>query len=84
MLLYGDGQIIRAIGNSFLKLRKIFTIVSLILFAIRIFLLANNKEVMGEFVNNKWQNGIAIFGFVLISSMVYLMISKLFLFIDNG
>ncbi len=53
------------------------------LIAIGIFLLANNKEVMGEFVNNKWQNGIAIFGFILISSMVYFMISKLFLFIGK-
>ena len=53
------------------------------LIAIGIFLLANNKKVMGEFVNNKWQNGIAIFGFILISSMVYFMISKLFLFIGK-
>jgi len=53
------------------------------LIAVGIFLLANNKKVMGEFVNNKWQNGIAIFGFVLISSMVYYMINKLFLFIGK-
>ena len=53
------------------------------LIAVGIFLLANNKKVMGEFVNNKWQNGIAIFGFILISSMVYFMISKLFLFIGK-
>ena len=53
------------------------------LIAIGIFLLANNKKVMGEFVNNKWQNVIAIFGFILISTMVYYMINKLFLFLGK-
>ena len=53
------------------------------LIAIGLMLLANNKEVMGEKVNNKWQNGAGIFGFLLISIMVYYMYNKLILFLGR-
>jgi len=53
------------------------------LIAIGLMLLANNKEVMGEKVNNKWQNGAGIFGFLLISIMVYYMYNKLIIFLGR-
>jgi len=53
------------------------------LIAAGIFMLANNKKVMAEHVNNKLQNVIAIFGFILISAMVYYMVNKLMFFIGK-
>ncbi|MCK4345654.1 MAG: Nramp family divalent metal transporter [Bacteroidales bacterium] len=47
------------------------------LIAAGLFLMLNNKKVMGKHRNNKIQNTIAIFGFILISIMVYYMYHKL-------
>lgn len=47
------------------------------LIAVGLFLILNNKKVMGKHRNNKTQNTIAIFGFILISIMVYYMYHKL-------
>ena len=47
------------------------------LIAAGLFLLLNNKKVMGKHRSNKMQNTIAIFGFILISIMVYYMYHKL-------
>ena len=47
------------------------------LIAAGLFLMLNNKKVMGKYRNNKTQNTIAIFGFILISIMVYYMYHKL-------
>jgi len=47
------------------------------LIAVGLFLMLNNKKVMGKHRNNKTQNTIAIFGFILISIMVYYMYHKL-------
>ncbi len=53
------------------------------LIAIGIFLIANNKQIMGKYVNSKIQNGVGIFGFILIIIMVYYMFNKLITFIGN-
>jgi Mn2+/Fe2+ NRAMP family transporter len=53
------------------------------LIAIGIFLIANNKQIMGKYVNSKIQNGVGIFGFILIIIMVYYMFNKLIAFIGN-
>ncbi|MCF6268947.1 MAG: Nramp family divalent metal transporter [Melioribacteraceae bacterium] len=53
------------------------------LIAVGIFLITNNKAVMGEYINNKLQNGLGIFGFILILIMVYYMFNKLIMFIGN-
>lgn len=53
------------------------------LIAAGIFMLANNKKIMKEHSNNILQNIIAVFGFILISAMVYYMISKLIVFIGK-
>ena len=53
------------------------------LIAIGLFILSNNKKVMGTSRNNIFQNAIAIFGLILISIMVYFMYSKLIGFITN-
>lgn len=52
------------------------------LIAIGMFLILNNKKVMGKFKNNTVQNILAVFGFVLISIMVYFMYTKLIGFIN--
>ncbi|NOY37317.1 MAG: divalent metal cation transporter [Chlorobi bacterium] len=54
------------------------------LIAIGLFLLLNNKKVMGKFRNNKLQNALAVFGFILISIMVYYMYHKLVTFIGTA
>ena len=45
--------------------------------AIALFLIGNNKKIMGDYVNNKWQNAVAIFGFILVSLMVYFLVKQL-------
>jgi Mn2+/Fe2+ NRAMP family transporter len=50
------------------------------LIAIGLFLVANNKKIMGKNVNNKFQNGLAVFGFLLVCLMVYYILSKLLFF----
>lgn len=52
------------------------------LIAIGMFLILNNKKVMGKFKNNTVQNILAVFGFILISIMVYFMYTKLIGFIN--
>jgi len=52
------------------------------LIAIGMFLILNNEKVMGKFKNNTWQNILAVFGFLLISIMVYFMYTKLITFIN--
>jgi len=51
------------------------------LIAIGMFILLNNKKVMGEYRNNWVQNLLAVFGFLLISMMVYYMYAKLISFL---
>lgn len=53
------------------------------LIAVGIFMLANNKKIMTEYVNTKLQNAIAVFGFVMISYMVYYMFNKLIIFLGK-
>lgn len=53
------------------------------LIAIGILLLANNAKIMGKYKNNKFQNGVGVFGFILVLLMVYYMFNKLILFIGN-
>lgn len=43
------------------------------LIAVGLFLVLNNKQVMGDLRNTPWQNVIAIIGFIVISLMVYFM-----------
>jgi manganese transport protein len=53
------------------------------LIALGMFLILNNKKVMGKFKNNAWQNFLAVFGFILISIMVYFMYSRLIGFLNT-
>ncbi len=53
------------------------------LIALGMFLILNNKEVMGKYKNNTFQNVLAILGFILISIMVYFMYSSLTDFIGS-
>lgn len=46
--------------------------------ALALFLIANNRKIMGEYVNNKLQNAVALFGLVLVSLMVYFLFKQLF------
>ncbi len=52
------------------------------LIALGMFLILNNRKVMGDFKNNLWQNILAVFGFILISIMVYFMYSRLVSFLN--
>ncbi len=58
------------------------SIVAVPLIAIGMYLILNSKEVMGKFRNNTRQNVLAIFGFVLISMIVYFMVAKMITFIS--
>ncbi len=51
--------------------------------AIGMFLILNNKKVMGKLKNNLWQNIVAVFGFILISLMVYYMYSKIIGYLNS-
>ena len=53
------------------------------LIAIGIFLILNNKKVMGKLRNNLLQNVLAIMGFILISVVVYYMYTKLIGFMGS-
>ncbi len=59
------------------------SVFGVLLIAIGLLLLANNKEIMGKYINTKLQNGLGILGFILISIMVYYMFSKLIIFIGK-
>ncbi len=52
------------------------------LIALGMFLILNDRKVMGNYKNNTWQNILAVFGFVLISIMVYFMYSRLVSFLN--
>ncbi|HZH70938.1 MAG TPA: Nramp family divalent metal transporter [Mariniphaga sp.] len=53
------------------------------LIALGMFLILNNRKVMGDFKNNLWQNILAVFGFILISLMVYFMYARLVTFVNT-
>jgi len=53
------------------------------LIGIGLLLILNNKKVMGEYRNNFIHNILAIFGFILISVMVWYMYNKLIGFVDK-
>ncbi len=53
------------------------TMMGVPLIAIGMFLLLNNKKIMGEYRNTKLQNIIALFGFILINIMVFFMYEKI-------
>ena len=59
------------------------TIFAVPLIAIGLYLVLNNKNIMGKYRNNKVQNSLAIFGFILISIMVYYMYTKLIGFLAS-
>jgi len=59
------------------------TIFAVPLIAIGLYLVLNNKNIMGKYRNNKVQNSLAIFGFILISIMVYYMYTKLIGFLGS-
>ncbi len=50
---------------------------------IGLFLLINNKKVMGDLRNSFWQNIVAVLGLILILVMVYYMYHKLIMFIGK-
>ncbi len=66
-----------------LILAQASSILAVPLIALGMFLVLNNKKVMGKLKNNLWQNVLAVFGFVLISIMVYFMYSKIILYIQT-
>ena len=53
------------------------------LIAIGLFLMLNNKKVMGEQTNNLLQNIIAIIGFLVIIGMVYFMSQNMIAYIRS-
>lgn len=53
------------------------------LIAFGMVLILNNKKVMGRYKNNLWQNFLAVFGFILISMMVYYMYSRLLTYLNT-
>jgi Mn2+/Fe2+ NRAMP family transporter len=58
------------------------TIMAVPLIAIGMYLILNSKQVMGKFRNNTWQNVLAIFGFILISIIVYFLYAKFITFLS--
>lgn len=76
--VFFEGNVIYA-----LIMAQASTIFAVPLIAIGLYLVLNNKEIMGDYRNNKWQNTLAIFGFILISIMVYYMYTKLIGFLGS-
>jgi manganese transport protein len=66
-----------------LILAQASSILAVPLIALGMFLILNNKKVMGKFRNNLWQNILAVFGFILISLMVYFMYSKIIAYVNS-
>ncbi len=59
------------------------SIMAVPLIAIGLFLILNNKKAMGPLKNTRWQNGMAILGFILLSIVVYYMYTKLIGFLGS-
>ncbi len=59
------------------------SILAVPLIALGMFLILNNKKVMGEYRNNTYQNILAVLAFIIIIVMVYFMYSKLIIFIQS-
>lgn len=59
------------------------SILAVPLIALGMFLVTNNKKVMGTYKNNIFQNVLAVTGFVVISIMVYFMYNKLIDFLGS-
>ncbi|MDD4144905.1 MAG: divalent metal cation transporter, partial [Prolixibacteraceae bacterium] len=72
-------------GNSIyaLILASASSIFAVPLIAAGIFLVLNSKKVMGRYRNNIWQNILAVFGFILISLMVYYMYYRLVTYLNS-
>ncbi len=66
-----------------LILAQASSILAVPLIALGMFLILNNRKVMGKFKNNLWQNILAIMGFILISMMVYFMYSKIISYLQS-
>lgn len=82
ILLVGMGIAIyvsSAVGNPVYSLimAQASSIMAVPLIAIGLFLVLNNKSIMGEHTNSRYQNIIAFIGFVLICILVYIMYDKL-------
>jgi manganese transport protein len=76
--VFFEGNVIYA-----LIMAQASTIFAVPLIAIGLYLVLNNKNIMGKYRNNKVQNALAIFGFILISLMVYYMYTKLIEFLGS-
>jgi Mn2+/Fe2+ NRAMP family transporter len=59
------------------------SILAVPLIALGMFMILNNKKVMGKYTNNTFQNVLAIFGFIFICIMVYFMYTRLSTFIGS-
>lgn len=72
-------------GNAIyaLIMAQAASILAVPLIVLGVFLILNNKKIMGRYKNNLWQNILAVIGFVLISIMVYLMYSRLITYINS-
>lgn len=66
-----------------LILAQASSILAVPLIALGMFLILNNRKVMGKFKNNLWQNILAVMGFILISIMVYFMYSKIISYLQS-
>jgi len=66
-------------GNTIyaLIIAQASSILAVPLIAIGLLLILNNKKVMGTYRNNLLQNVIAVFGFIVVSLMVYFMYQNL-------
>lgn len=76
--IFFEGNVIYA-----LIMAQASTIFAVPLVALGLYLVLNNKKIMGSYRNNIIQNVLAIFGFILISIMVYYMYTKLVSFIGS-
>ncbi len=74
------------IGNAVysLILAQASSMLAVPLIAVGLLLIANRKDVMGEYKNTIFQNILAIIGFVLICVLVYIMYSKLLGYFTNS
>ncbi len=66
-----------------LIIAQAFSMLAVPLIAIGMFIILNNRKVMGSFRNNTIQNILAVFGFLLVSVMVYYLYSRIISFLGS-
>ena len=81
---FGLVQVGVAVAGYAMILAQASSMLAVPLIALGLFLVLNNRKVMGSYRNNLFQNIIAVAGFMVISLMVYFMYQNLLSYIRSA